>query len=181
MDKAFKIAAIFGIILVAIALFYYFLIKPQQEQKAYVDCLSALKESGKFNDITINSPYGKSSLDVCTKSKGADKIRAEKAEKDKQAELKKQQIDQKVKDLKEQIDTFTQQIELKDKKEQTLANDLAQLDSDLKNPDLSEQDRTKLSQQYNYLSEQKKIADEKYQQTLEPLRKQLQEIQQQNP
>lgn len=77
LDKALKISYMIGIILVAFALFYYFLIRPRQEEHAYINCLSALTDSGKFNDDNINTPLGKSALDVCTKSNGAEKIVSE--------------------------------------------------------------------------------------------------------
>lgn len=87
LDNILKVSVIIGIILVAVALFYYFLIRPKQEERAYTDCLSVLKDSEEFD---INTSYGKSSLDVCTKSRGAENIRIEREFNIKQEEVKKQ-------------------------------------------------------------------------------------------
>lgn len=77
LDKAVKISIIIGVILMALTLSYYFYVRPKQEQKVYSDCLNALKTSGKFNDVSVNTAFGKSALDICAKSHGAEVIENE--------------------------------------------------------------------------------------------------------
>ncbi len=64
----------FAAVLIAISLFYYFLIRPIQEKRTYEDCFGALTE-------TEQLPYGLQTseknfrLDTCVKSRGASEIR----------------------------------------------------------------------------------------------------------
>lgn len=101
LDKALKLSYMIGIILVAFALFYYFLIRPKQEEKSYANCLTALMDSGKFNTDTINTPIGKSALDICTKSNGAEKIVSETKQKaqDELTRREQERLDQERKKL----------------------------------------------------------------------------------
>lgn len=96
MDKLLKLSIIFGILIIAVSLFYFFLLRPRQEQKAYSDCLSALRDSDKLNDYNIQTPHGKTILDVCVKSRGAEGIRRE-GEKEKIEAAKQSENEQNVK------------------------------------------------------------------------------------
>lgn len=96
-----KNALAFAAVLIAVALFYYFFMRPRQEQQAYADCVDALKEEG-YTNLILGSAAGKSTLDLCVKSRGAEKIKEEAAIKKSSEVAKKFQEEQKR--LAEQVD-----------------------------------------------------------------------------
>ncbi len=81
-------------LLIAISLFYYFLIRPIQEKQAYEDCFKALNETGLINSITSTSEKN-FRIDSCVKSRGAEAIReryeAEKNEREAEVKRKEDQ------------------------------------------------------------------------------------------
>ncbi len=64
-----------AVLLVAISLFYYFLIRPVQERKAYEDCFGALNEADQL-PVGIQTSEKNFRIDSCVKSRGASEIRA---------------------------------------------------------------------------------------------------------
>lgn len=76
MEKWLTQKNIFGLAatLIAVSLFYYFLIRPIQEKRAYEDCFGALNEAGLINSITQTSEKN-FRIDSCVKSRNADEIR----------------------------------------------------------------------------------------------------------
>ncbi len=101
LDVILKISKIAGIILVTVTIFYYFLIRPNIEEKKYSECVDAIIFSDKFNNDTIITPAGKSFLDICVKTNGAEKIRIEKEDRDAQENAKRlqEEANQKEKEL----------------------------------------------------------------------------------
>ena len=68
---------LFGVaaILIAISLFYYFLIRPIQEKRAYEDCFAALNETNQLF-VGIQTSEKNFRIDTCVKSRNADEIRS---------------------------------------------------------------------------------------------------------
>lgn len=67
-------------------------------------------------------------------------------------------------------------VELNQNKAQTLANQIYLINEQLNNPDLSEQERGNFSQQKNDLLKQTREEEEKYQQLLERVNEQKDEL-----
>lgn len=67
---------LFGLaaILIAVSLFYYFLIRPIQEKRAYEDCFKALNESGQI-PVGMQTSEKNFRIDTCVKSRNADEIK----------------------------------------------------------------------------------------------------------
>lgn len=91
-------------------------------------------------------------------------------------DLKILQTDQVVRDLQTKADAYRQMIELNKNKAQTLANQINLMDEQLNNPSLSENERMKMKKEKDSIVQQTREQEEKYQQLLERVNKQKNEL-----
>jgi len=87
-------------------------------------------------------------------------------------DLKILQTDQAVRDLKTKADAYRQMIDLKNRKAQTLLNQINLINEQINNSNLSEKEKTELLEEKNYLLQKTSEEEDKYRQLLEQVDKQ---------